>query len=341
MLKDFKEMEYYSRILVLKGIGKEGLSKLRDKRVAIIGLGGLGNVIAYLLASNGCGYLRLIDQDIIELSNLARQPLFTTEDIGKPKVEVAAERLKKINPNVEIEAYAENLNLSNYREYLQDVDIILDGLDNLATRDIINSYAVEKGIPYVFGSVLRYEGSVSFFKPRETPCLRCIIGDLQDEGLETCETAGVLNTAVNIIASIEANEALKYLLGIKPSLFSKMMLVDVKSLIFDIIEVRRREDCPVCSGKFAYKPADIGLIWSCGKNLVNVNPRRKIDLNLNNIKDEISEKIQIKIKSPIMLGFVYKDKEISLFKNGRMLIKNVSNNEEAIQLYNEIIEMIT
>ncbi|MEM2546701.1 MAG: HesA/MoeB/ThiF family protein, partial [Candidatus Bathyarchaeia archaeon] len=198
--------EFYSRQMAMRELGREGQEKLAKSRVAIVGLGGLGTVSSLYLTLAGVGYLRLIDQDTVETRNLHRQILYTLKDLKYPKAEVSAKRLRELNPFVEVEAFSENLNPDNALELLRGVDCVVDGLDNMRTRYIVNRACVKLKIPYVFGAAIGLEGNLSVFAPPETPCLECVLPNIEDEQLPTCDVRGVLGSTTGIIGALQAME---------------------------------------------------------------------------------------------------------------------------------------
>src|SRR5512137_281669 len=183
---------FYSRQTTLKELGEAGQEKLSKSRIAIVGIGGLGCVSSLYLALAGVGYIRLIDQDTVEAHNLHRQILYSPDDLHYPKVEAAAKRLQKQNPLVKVEAVPENINADNAEALLKDVDCVVDGLDNMVTRYIVNRACVKAKIPYVFGAAIGTEGNLSIFNPPETGCLECLMPNLSDTELATCSTQGVI-----------------------------------------------------------------------------------------------------------------------------------------------------
>ncbi|MEM2466937.1 MAG: HesA/MoeB/ThiF family protein, partial [Candidatus Bathyarchaeia archaeon] len=206
--------EFYSRQLVMKELGREGQEKLARAKVAVVGLGGLGTVASLYLTLAGIGHLRLIDQDTVEPHNLHRQVLYTPENLLYPKAEVSAKRLMGISPFVKVEAVPENLNVNNAEKLLKGVDCVVDGLDNMRTRYIVNRTCIKLKIPYVFGAAIGMEGNLSVFAPPETPCLECVLPNLEDGNLLTCDVRGVLGATPGIIGTIEAIETIKLLAGI-------------------------------------------------------------------------------------------------------------------------------
>jgi molybdopterin/thiamine biosynthesis adenylyltransferase len=216
--------EFYSRQVIMSELGWKGQQKLAKSKVAVVGVGGLGTVSSLYLALAGVGHLRLIDQDTVETPNLHRQILFSLDDLHYPKAEVAAERLEKLNPLLKAEPISENLNAGNVEKLLTGVDIVVDGLDNIMTRYLLNRTCVKLGIPYVFGAAIGIEGNLSVFTPPETGCLECLLPNMSDEDLLTCDTRGVLGATPGIIGAMQAMETIKVLTGMGSPLKGKLIV---------------------------------------------------------------------------------------------------------------------
>jgi adenylyltransferase/sulfurtransferase len=332
--------EFYSRQIILKELGKEGQKKLAESKVVIVGLGGLGTTSSLYLALAGVGNLRLIDQDTVEMHNLHRQVLYTPEDLHYPKVEVSAKRLAKINPLVKVEPIPENLNINNVEKLVSGMDCVVDGLDNMRTRYLINRACVKLRIPYVFGAAIGIEGNLSVFAPPETPCLECVLPKIDDSNLLTCDVRGVLGVTPGIIGTMQAMETIKVLTGMGSALKGKLMICDFSDMYFTTIDIFKRENCPACQGTITPTEKGEKLVWLCGQNTVNVNPEKPLELNLNEIQETIKQNFKIRIKSQLAIIFNYKQFEISLFNNGRMVIKNIKNEKEALKIYKEIAKKL-
>jgi len=338
----FDPDEFYSRQIVLAELGRRGQDKLRRSKVAIVGLGGLGSASALYLALAGVGYLRLVDQDTVELNNLHRQILYSLDNLRYPKVEAAAQRIQEINPNVKVEPIPENVREDNVEEVVKGMDCVVDGLDNMRTRYLINRTCAKHQIPYVFGAAIGIEGNLSVFAPPETPCLECILPGLDDSQLPTCQTRGVLGTTTGIIGTMQAMESVKLLAGIGENLKGKLMICDFRDMYFTKINIFKRPDCPACQGKIA-KPL-IGkerLVWLCGQKTANINPPKPIDMELEEIHSKLKPHFKMLMESSLVIVFEYDGGvEVSLFRPGRMLIKNVEDEEEALKIYKDIINKL-
>jgi molybdopterin-synthase adenylyltransferase len=341
-IKDLEQFakDFYSRQVILKELGEKGQRKLCDSKVAVVGVGGLGTVSSLYLALAGVGSLRLIDQDIVEAKNLHRQILYTSDDLDYPKAEVAAVRLKKLNPLISVEAISENVNSGNVERLLSGVDLVVDGLDNMATRYLINRVCVKMKVPYVFGAAIGLEGNLSVFSPPESPCLECVLPNLSDNDLLRCDTRGVLGVTPGIIGGMQAFEAIKVLTGMGMTLMGKLMICDFSDMSFTPIDVAKRANCPACQGLLP-SPLRERLVWLCGRDTANINPETPLKLDLAKVCVVVEEQgFRVRVKSRLALMFDYKGLEVSLFNGGRMLIKNVSNEEAALKAYREILSAL-
>ena len=237
----------YSRHLVIPEVGEKGQIKLKNARVLLIGAGGLGSPIAMYLAAAGIGKIGIVDFDVVSLSNLQRQVLFSTNETGHLKTELTMQRLREINPNVEVITYDTRFTGDNAFEILKDFDIIADGSDNFATRYLVNDACVISKKPFVYGSILRFEGQVSFFEPVKGPCYRCLFPEPPGAGeIPSCEEGGVLGVLPGIIGSIQAAEVIKYFLGKGELLTGRLLTLDALKMKFKEIKFSKNPDCPVC-----------------------------------------------------------------------------------------------
>ena len=339
--KIFDPKEFYSRQTVLSELKPEGQERLRRSKVVVVGLGGLGTISALYLALAGVGHLRLVDQDTVELNNLHRQVLYGLKSLRYPKVEAAAKRIGQVNPDVKVEPIPENVRESNVDEVVKGMNCVVDGLDNMRTRYLLNRTCAEQKIPYVFGAAIGIEGNLSVFAPPETPCLECVLPNLDDRYLPTCDTRGVLGATTGIIGSMQAMEAIKLLAGMSDSLKGKLMVCDFRDMFFTTIEIFKRSDCPVCQGK-STRPVEGSerLAWLCGRNTVNVNPPSPIEVSLSDLYERLKLHFRIIIKSSLVIVFEYNGVEVSLFNRGRMLIKNVKDEESALKVYNKVLRKL-
>jgi sulfur-carrier protein adenylyltransferase/sulfurtransferase len=242
------EVLRYARHIILPGIGGHGQERLRDARVLVVGAGGLGSPAAMYLAAAGVGTLGLVDFDTVELSNLQRQLLHDTDDVGRPKVESAADRIAGLNPNVEVVPHPVLLSSENAFDVLGGYEVIVDGTDNFPVRYLVNDAAQMLGIPLVYGSIYQWEGQASVFLPgQENPCYRCLFPEPPPPGtVPSCAEGGVFGVLPGIIGSVQAVEAIKLLLGVGESLAGKLVLYDALRNEFTTVKLRWDPDCPVC-----------------------------------------------------------------------------------------------
>ena len=332
--------EFYSRQTILKELGERGQRKLAKSKIAVVGAGGLGTVSSLYLALGGVGYIRLIDQDTIETHNLHRQILYSPDDIHYPKTEIAANRLEKQNPSITVEAIPENVNADNVERLLSGVDCVVDGLDNMITRYLVNRACIKLSIPYVFGAAIGIEGNLSVFSPPETGCLDCLMPNLSDKDMMTCNTRGVLGATTGIIGSLQAMETIKLLTGIGSTLKGKLLVCDFNDMDFTIIDISKNIHCQVCHGKVSEISGGERLVWLCGKNTANINPEKPMSLDLNEAYQRISKLFKPRLRSKLALMFTYRNYEVSLFNGGRMLIKGVTDEKTALATYKEILKQI-
>lgn len=325
----------------MRELGPEGQEKLRHASIAIIGLGGLGAAAATYLTMAGVGRIRLVDQDTVETHNLQRQMLYSIDDVRMPKVESAAERLRTLNPQVRLETIAENLREANADAIISHCDCVVDGLDNMATRYTVNRACVRNSIPYVFAGAIGMEGNLSVFRPPATPCLECIMPDLDDRYLPTCETRGVIGTTTGSIGGLEATEVIKLLAGIQPVLEGKLLVCDLREMDFRTIDIQTRPTCNVCQVKQPpIKAEKEKLTWLCGQKTVNVNPARPMRVDLKSVPRRLGKGVKIHLRTPMAVVFDFEGYEVSLFSHGRMLIKGVDSEQAALDVYGRVLSKV-
>jgi len=332
--------EFYSRQVVLNELGVKGQQKLAKSKVAVVGVGGLGTVSSLYLALAGVGYLRLIDQDTVETQNLHRQILYSLDDLHYPKAEVAAKRLEKLNPLLKAEPVSENVNAGNVEKLLAGLDLVVDGLDNMFTRYLINRACVKMGIPYVFGAAIGIEGNLSVFAPPETGCLECLLPNMSDDDLMRCDTRGVVGATPGIIGAMQAMEAIKVLSGMGSPLKGKLMVCDFNDMYFTTVDTSKAANCPVCQGTQQQLERQERLVWLCGQNTANINPEKLLKLNLDEVYETVRQHFKVRLKSHLAIIFDYGNLEVSLFNGGRMLIKNVPNEAAALKAHREILKKL-
>ncbi len=262
-----EEYARYSRHLILPEVGLEGQRKLKAARVLMIGTGGLGSPLGLYLAAAGIGTLGLVDFDVVDESNLQRQIIHGTKDVGRPKIESAKERLLDINPNTNIEAHETRLTSENALELFKEFDVIVDGTDNFPTRYLVNDASVLTGKPNVYGSIFRFEGQASVFWAEKGACYRCLYPEPPPPGLvPSCAEGGVLGVLPGIVGTIQANEVIKVILGAEGILLNRLLLFDAWKMRFRELKLRKNPDCPICSKDATVKEL-IDYEEFCGLNL--------------------------------------------------------------------------
>lgn len=243
-----EQMERYSRQIILPGIGGRGQQRLRDARVLVVGAGGLGAPNLLYLAAAGVGTLGVVDSDCVDLSNLQRQIIHATPDLGRPKVEVAAERLRALNPDVEVRTFNTRLSKSNVLSLLDGFDAVVDGSDNFPTRYLLNDACFFAKKPLFSGAVFRFEGQATVFTMQGVcPCYRCLFPEPPPPGLiPSCQEAGILGAVVGLIGLVQATEVLKHFAGVGESLAGTLLIVDGLTMVFRRVALRRNPQCPLC-----------------------------------------------------------------------------------------------
>jgi molybdopterin/thiamine biosynthesis adenylyltransferase/rhodanese-related sulfurtransferase len=241
------EILRYSRHLILPEVALEGQQRLKASRVLLIGAGGLGSPLALYLAAAGVGTIGLVDFDVVDVTNLQRQIVHGSKDVGRPKLESARDRLKDLNPHVHVEGFETRLTSENALEIVRDFDIVIDGTDNFATRYLTNDACVILGKPNVYGSIYRFEGQSSVFATEEGPCYRCLYPEPPPPGLvPSCAEGGVLGVLPGLVGTIQATEGIKLLLGIGEPLIGRLLLIDALTMQFRTMRLRKNPNCPAC-----------------------------------------------------------------------------------------------
>ena len=328
----------YSRQIILQNIGEEGQEKLLNSSVAIVGCGALGTVAVNNLARAGVGKILIIDRDFVELNNLQRQMLFDENDVGAPKAVAAAEKIASINSDIEVHPIIKDINYTNIEEILNGVDLVIDGTDNIQTRMLINDVCVKNKIPWIYTGAIGTSGMSMNILP-DKACIRCLYPGIPKAGsLPTCDTMGVLNTITVIMGSIETTEAIKILLGFYDNIEStnsNLLVYDTWNHSFDSIMVKKNEKCECC-GKENYEFIDSDeqeIITSlCGRNAIQITPADPKELSLKSIGEKLEKLGTVKCSDFIML-FKNDETEISLFRDGRAIIKGTDDEIMARTIY--------
>ncbi|MGH7200109.1 MAG: ThiF family adenylyltransferase [Planctomycetaceae bacterium] len=341
------DLDRYSKQLLFAGLREEGQRRLRSGRVLLCGCGALGSVLAETLTRAGVGTLRIVDRDFVETSNLQRQVLYDENDVTQqqPKAIAAAAKLRAINSDVEIEPHVADIDSGNILGYAEGVDLILDGTDNFEVRFLINDASLQTGIPWIYAGVIGSHGQTMTIFPGETACLRCLIGAVPEPGAtETCDTAGVLGPAVNVVASLEAVAAIKILSGQKNLIEPKLTVLDVWDLSFRMMNIeglRERSDCPACvRGEREWLSGRKGSQTTilCGRNAVQVSPQQKVAVNFDDLARKLAGSGEVSV-NPYLLKFTLREPsyELTVFRDGRAIVKGTEDLTAARAVYSRYI----
>lgn len=334
------QFEKYSRQILFAGIGEEGQQRLLQSSAVLVGCGALGTVAANLLVRAGVGRLRIIDRDFVEFSNLQRQTLFEESDAREslPKAVAAHRRLTAINSDAIVEPVVADLNPENARELLSGFPLILDGTDNFETRLLINDAAIALGVPWIYAAAVASYGLTFTILPGETACLACLLesnGKLTSFGFEeTCDTAGILNSATSVIASIEAAEAAKLLAGKPEALNGRLVSCDVWTGRFQSIRVARNPQCRACVHRdFIYLEGEAQPhVTMCGRDSVQIHERSR-RLDLGELGRRIEKTVAGVRRNDFLLRFRVPPYELTVFPDGRAVIKGTRDPAVARSLY--------
>jgi adenylyltransferase/sulfurtransferase len=344
------ELETYARQIVLDEIGYDGQLKLRNARACIIGMGGLGSMIAPKLVGMGIGYLRIVDRDIVSRSDLHRQLLYDVDAVGRPKVESAFQKLSRLNPDVTLEPIPESLNSTNVEELLDGMDIVLDGLDRPEPRYLINRTCFKSNTPYVFGAAIQTLGNVSTIIPGQTPCLECFMGGLKEDDLPKCGVVGVHPSVLGVVTAVQVFEAVRLIVGQAPTLLNTLFYIDLGDMKFHTFKLSSREDCPVCSAQPKSKPERIEdnlFEETCardGRRNFIISPKKRVDIDLKKLSS-ILDKKGFPVQSSGLLGITFEqfdDITTSILKSGVMIVQtppSLTRNmkEEVMATYETIL----
>jgi len=328
----------YSRQRVLKNIQDDGQERLANSRIVVIGCGALGTTIANNLVRSGIGNIKIVDRDIVELNNLQRQNLFNENDVGLPKASVAAKELEKINSEINIEHLVVDVTYENIESIIQNMDLVLDGTDNMLIRFLINDACIKHGIPWIYGGAIETYGITMNIIPNVTPCIRCLIQNLPKAGsLPTCDTVGVMNTIPGIIGLIQSTEAIKILL--KKDINKNLLAYDVWTHNFDNIKISRRVDCECCEKhnfEFLNNKTKERIIMLCGSGVFQITPANKTNISIKEIGKKLQNLGETSIQEDF-LRFEIPDYHFYIFKGGRALIYGTTDKKIAKSLYAKYI----
>ena len=339
-----KDLDKFSRQVMLEEIGYNGQLKLKHAKVCVVGTGGLGNPITTRLAAMGIGTLRIVDRDVIELSNLHRQTMFDEDDVGQVKVEVAAKKLKKLNPDCNIEALAISVNDYNTIEVIDGCDVVIDALDSVNARYALNKACVKLNIPFVTGAAVGVSGQVFTVLPKESACYFCMFPELDEDTMPTCSIEGVHPSILSIVGGIEVAEAVKIIIGKNPSLSAKILHIDLENLDFNNTRTFRAEECPICgTGKLeVITKEELILEELCGRNrgkrTFSITPTDTFDLDVHVVTSIAKEKgFLVDNQGDLGLSMRTDELSVSFMKKGSAVVVGPKDESDAISLYKTLL----
>jgi molybdopterin/thiamine biosynthesis adenylyltransferase len=331
----------YSRQMLFAPFGREGQELLSTSSAVLVGCGAIGAAAANLLVRAGIGQLRVIDRDFVETSNLQRQSLFTESDAREalPKAVAAQRNLHDINSDVQVEGIVADLTPRNAAELLSGFPLILDGTDNFEARFLLNDFSIKTNTSWIYAAAVASYGVTMAIVPGKTPCLACLLDSSSSTSLEdTCDTVGVLGPIVNLIASLEAGEALKLLSGRLSALHYRLLSCDVWTGKFQSLNPERNPQCPVCvHGRFSHLSGDAQPhVTMCGRNSVQIHERRR-SLDLKALQDRLAQSVSNVRQNGFLLRFLIPPYEMTVFSDGRAILKGTKDPAVARSLYAKYI----
>jgi len=348
-----KQLETYSRQIVLDDIGYNGQKKIRKAKVCVLGLGGLGSPTVMRLVAMGVGYLRIVDRDVVSRSDLHRQTLYDVDHLGVPKVEVAGKKLCRLNPDVDLDPIPASLNSRNVDSFLQGVDIVVDGFDRIGPRYIVNRACQKLKIPYIFGAAIEYYGNVSSIIPGKTACLECFYPNLEDETLPKCAVVGVHPSVTGMVSNIQVLETINYLTDGRMNLRNKLLYIDLKHFTFDTLTVVQRENCPVCGAHPKGQAPTVReelLEETCardGRRVLVISPDETRIVDPKRLRS-IAERHRMKVDVVSHFGITLRNAEdvrISILRTGVLIAqippKSTISNNDITRLYESMVGPIS
>ncbi len=340
------DISRYHRQYLFPKIREEGQRKLLASRVTVIGCGALGTGIANILARAGIGFIRMVDRDFIEKNNLQRQTLFDEDDIlqNLPKAVAAERKVRKINSEISVESIVSDVNFTNIERFIEGADLVLDGTDNFETRFLINDACVKTKKPWVYGACVGSHGLTMTIIPYETPCLRCVFESAPPPELTpTCDTAGIIASAAMTIASLQATEAIKILSGCRSEINTSLFSIDLwshETKAFRLEGLRDKTDCPACKqNKFEFLSGDLSpkTVSLCGRNAVQVTRPERTKINFEALASRLKQSGEVKFNSFMLQVVVDGNYELTVFPDGRAIIKGTNDPVQAKTLYAKYI----
>lgn len=324
-------------------MGYNAQLKLKNSKACLVGVGGLGSTASMQLAAMGVGHLRIVDRDFVEQNNLHRQHLYGIDDVGYPKVEIAAKRLRNLNPYINVEPLPLSVNQTNAETLVKGMDVVVDGLDSMKARYAINRACIETNVPYVFGAAITTTGNLSTIVPNVTACLECFYGSLDDKKLPKCGVVGVHPSLVNIIASLEVSEAIRILIGQQPRLANKLLNFDLEELEFNEINLSKVDCCPICgshssgSAVILHHQLVEEICGRKGKKVFVVVPEKNLNLSLLDLKNYLNKKgFSLKVEGQLGLTFNLGNVKVGVLKSGVTIFEGIKRKDKAVNLFRKL-----
>lgn len=346
-----EELERYSRQIALQEIGLKGQMRLKGARVCLVGLGGLGCPTALKLAGLGIGFIRIVDRDVVSITDLHRQYLYNVEDAGLPKVEAAAAKLLKLNPNIEIDPQPLAVTPSTSHDIVDGCDLVIDGLDNVSARHLLNRACVQQKIPYIFGGAIELQGNASTIIPEKTACFDCFFPKVDDRHIDRCATVGVHPSILGIISSIQVLEATRLLIGKEPLLSNCLFYADLSTLSFHKFKISRVDECPVC-GKIRtpleHTGEQLSVEEACGRDgraTYTITPMVAAELNIPILLKIVEGRgYPVVTKSNLSVSFDFDSRtRICIMKSGNGVAqvkppRTKTDREQILSIYKSLLE---
>lgn len=340
------EIQRYSRQLMLEEIGFEGVEKLRAAKVCVVGAGGIGNPVLNQLVGMGVGKIRVVDRDVIEITNLHRQHLYTEEDIGKVKVEAAVERLRKMNPGVEIEPVPTSVTKYTAESIVKGFDVVIDALDSIDARYALNDACIKHNIPLIYAGAIGVTGTVCTILPNKSACVKCRFPELKEDEMPACSTEGVHPSILYLVAGVEVSEAVKLIIGKEPSLVNTIFLMDLEHLTFEKIQIARAPECPACGTARkddSLVAQELIIEELCGrdrgKRTWTITPTNPVPVNLSGISKR-AETLGYQVRTRGNLGITATNDNrmsVSFLSSGAATIVGAKDEKDAIEVYNTFV----
>ncbi len=340
-----EQLERYSRTLALSDFSEHDMEQLLNTRVAVVGAGGLGSPALRLLTALGFGHIRIIDRDVVDLSNLQRQTVYDMDDLGKPKALAAAENLHRMNPDVKFEPVTAVLDHRNAEELLRECNIVVDGLDSIQARMAINRAILHLSIPYVYAGAIQYYANVSTIIPgKTTPCLECFMGGVEDSPENRCERLGVAPTVLSVAAAVQVQETVRLAIGQPPLLAGRLMAIDMSDMSIDTFAIARARDCPACSRPqivSQQEPPSRPTVTSLCSGAFSVAPPEMLFPDLQSLGRLLEQKeYSVKIMAGFLQAISKSGVHVTLMSRGNAVIRGVESAEDALSVYEVFLNLI-